>query len=118
MVRLFAALVLLALAGFAQAPERTMGAADRAQCEARGGRVERAGRAQFEMCVIAFADAGRRCASGSQCAGDCRFERSSSLARRLAVGTRVAGQCQADSNPFGCNAHVEGGRLQGTRCVD
>jgi putative hemolysin len=86
-----------------------------AACLERGGRMQPLGRMQTMQCVVAYADAGRRCTDSDQCAGQCRI---TNEAARAAAGARVVGQCQADSNPFGCYTTVEDGRAQATICVD
>ena len=45
-----------------------------ADCAARGGTMQAVGRAQTMQCVVRYADAGKRCTTGSDCAGDCRVE--------------------------------------------
>jgi putative hemolysin len=86
-----------------------------AECLARGGRMQPIGRMQSMQCVIAYADAGRRCTDSDQCAGQCRV---ADVTTRPAPGASAVGQCQADSNPSGCYTTVENGRAQATICVD
>ncbi len=82
-------------------------------CGARGGRMERVGRAQTLQCVIPFADAGRACRSGSECqAGNC-------IGPVDAAGqSNVTGQCQASNMAFGCYTRVNNGRAEAAICVD
>jgi hypothetical protein len=87
---------------------------DVASCTARGGELRRVGRMQTEQCIVKYADAGKQCASGSDCAGDCRLEGNSGVA----PGVPVTGQCQADSDRFGCHTRVEDGKAGATLCVD
>lgn len=85
-----------------------------AACMARGGTMQRVGRAQSLQCVVAYADAGKRCTDGDQCQGDCRVEDTP----WPAAGAQAAGVCQADSRPFGCYAKIESGRAEAALCVD
>jgi len=83
-------------------------------CAAKGGTMQPVGRAQTMQCVIAYADAGKRCTTGSDCLGDCRVED----APFPADGSAAVGRCQADSQPFGCYARVENGRTTSAICID
>ncbi|KHL26072.1 hypothetical protein PK98_05940 [Croceibacterium mercuriale] len=93
-------------------PNSTMAVSAAAACRAGGGLVQRRGRMQAELCVQPFADAGKTCTDGDQCAGDCITEAAQQ------GGTQVSGQCQADDRPFGCFAKVEDGRATGGICID
>ncbi|MDP3802577.1 hypothetical protein [Brevundimonas sp.] len=86
-----------------------------ADCLARGGRMQPVGRMQTMQCVAPYADAGKRCTDGDQCAGECRV---ADVTRRPAAGAAAVGQCQADNNSFGCFTRVEDGRAEATLCVD
>lgn len=88
--------------------------ADAASCHAAGGLMKPVGRSQTLQCVVSYADAGKSCTSGSQCAGDCRAEPGT----ETAPGQPVAGYCQATSDRFGCSTKVEDGRVQSTICID
>jgi len=92
-------------------PNSAMATDAAAQCRAGGGSVERRGRLQAELCVQPFADAGKTCTDGDQCAGDC-------VTKTVEDGAQAAGQCQADDRPFGCFAKVEDGRATGGICID
>ena len=85
-----------------------------AECAARGGTMRAVGRAQTMQCVVSYADAGKRCTTGSDCQGDCRVE-STPFPE---AGANAVGQCQADSRPFGCHAKVENGKATPAICVD
>lgn len=85
-----------------------------AECTARGGRMIPQGRMQTVRCVVSYADAGKRCTTGSDCLGDCRAEPTD----RPVEGAAVVGQCQANSGRFGCYTTVEGGKAKATICVD
>lgn len=88
--------------------------AEATACAARGGELRRVGRMQSEQCILIYADAGKRCTDGDQCAGDCRVEGNTGLA----AGAATAGVCQADSDRFGCHTTVENGKAENTLCVD
>ena len=90
-----------------------MGEAERAQCLAAGGTVERRGRLQSELCVTPFADAGKVCTDGSQCGGDCIVE-----GRATPSSGTVQGICQRDDRLFGCYSRVENGAITTGLCVD
>lgn len=85
-----------------------------AECAARGGELKPVGRMQSIQCVITYADAGKRCTDGDQCAGDCRLED----APFPEAGTAAVGQCAATSDRFGCHATVEDGKATPALCID
>ncbi len=86
-----------------------------ADCARRGGTLQAVGRMQTMQCVVRYADAGKRCTDGDQCAGDCRVSDSKA---QLREGDAAVGQCQATSNGFGCFTQVEDGKAEPTLCVD
>jgi hypothetical protein len=68
-------------------------------------------------CVQAYANAGRQCADGSECAsGACIAERDGDW--KPAVSAPAVGICQRTTAQFGCFARVEDGKLQAPICVD
>ena len=67
------------------------GSEDAAACARAGGKMLPQGRMQSVRCVITYADAGRRCTDGDDCAGDCRVE---DVASPPAAGAPAVGQCQ------------------------
>ena len=91
------------------------GSEDAAACARAGGKMLPQGRMQSVRCVISYADAGRRCTDGDDCAGDCRV---GDVANPPAAGAPAVGQCQASSSRFGCYTTVEGGKAEATLCVD
>ena len=99
----------------AAAVPSVVGGEDAAACAARGGKMLPQGRMQTVRCVITYADAGRRCTDGDDCAGDCRID---DAAGTPAAGTNAVGQCQVNSSRFGCYTTVEGGKAEATICVD
>lgn len=89
--------------------------ADSAQsdCTARGGSMQRVGRAQMLQCVVPYADGGQVCRSGSECdSGTCQG------AVDAAGRSNVTGQCQASNMAFGCYSRVNNGRAEAAICVD
>ena len=133
MHRFMSALVLTVLAGCTNpqtppaddpAPEtfteitfsgKTATPEERAQCETVGGEVRPAGKAQFDMCVQAYPDAGKICSDASDCLGRCVLDNADAT---LARGTAITGVCEADNIRFGCTPLVNGGLFEGTLCVD
>ena len=103
------------LAEAAPVVQSVAGTDDTAACAARGGKMLPQGRMQSLRCVITYADAGRRCTDGDDCAGDCRV---GDVANAPTAGTNVVGQCQVSSSRFGCYTTVEGGKAEATICVD
>ena len=115
---LIAALALMASACSpmsAQAPDgATTSQSAEAACAARNGTLQRVGRLQSVQCVIAYADAGKRCTDGDQCGGDCLLPEGASVA----AGAAAAGVCAPTSNRFGCATRVEDGKADATLCID
>ena len=103
------------LAEVTPAVQSVAGTEDSAACARAGGKMLPQGRMQSVRCVITYADAGRRCTDGDDCAGDCRVE---DVADAPAAGANAVGQCQASSSRFGCYTTVEGGKAEATICVD
>jgi len=93
-------------------PGETINSADRATCEAAGGKVTQAGLIGWEHCAIPYPDADKVCSDSSECTGKCRY----SLPPQ-GQGL-VTGKCQADSLPFGCFAEVKNGKATPILCVD
>ena len=99
----------------AQSQVSAAGTTDAALCATQGGKMLPQGRMQTVRCVITYADAGRRCTTGSDCAGDCRIEQAANAPH---AGAAAVGQCQRDSSRFGCYTTVENGKAEATLCVD
>jgi len=99
----------------AQSLASAAGTTDAALCARAGGKMLPQGRMQTERCVITYADAGRRCTTGSDCQGDCRVEE---VAGTPQAGAAAIGTCQRTSSRFGCYTTVENGRAEATICVD
>lgn len=82
-------------------------------CRAAGGTLQPLGRLQRLQCVIPYADAGRSCGNKSDCSGQCL------ATGEVAAGAMATGTCQRDvSQNFGCRQRIDGGKAQGTICVD
>jgi hypothetical protein len=96
-----------------QSIARQMSAADRSACTSSGGRVERRGRLQAELCIRPFADAGKQCTDSAQCDGKCIGTSDQST-----TAAPVSGTCQADDRLFGCYSEVLGGKAVNAICVD
>lgn len=96
------------------APDLPGQSVEASSCAARGGQIKRVGRMQSEQCVIKYADAGKVCTSGEQCAGDCRIEATPFPSE----GQTAQGRCQAESQNFGCHASVENGKATAAICID
>ena len=115
---LIAALALMASACSPMAEQApaagTPGQSAEAACAAQNGTLQRVGRMQSVQCVIAYADAGKRCTDGDQCGGDCLLAEGASVA----PGATAAGQCAPTSNRFGCATRVESGKADATLCID
>lgn len=89
--------------------------AERAACQAVGGTISKAGRAQFDFCAQNYTDAKHACTDGSQCFGDCLMATSADHAK---PGDRVAGYCAETNQRFGCKPLVTDGKYEGTLCID
>jgi len=76
-------------------------------------RMAAGGKAGVAENLLCYADAGKACSGGADCAGDCLAPRDRK-SRTLQVGAKVTGQCQATSSQFGCRATVEDGRIATT----
>lgn len=85
-------------------------------CQEQGGHIKRVGRAQFQKCIIAYADAGKVCQDKSDCQGKCVLQ-PNSLQGDYAQDGHVYGVCSADNNPFGCYVTINNGKPRGI-CVD
>ena len=103
------------LAEVTPAVQSVAGTEDAAACARAGGKMLPQGRMQSVRCVISYADAGRRCTDGDDCAGDCRID---DVADTPTAGANAAGKCQVNSSRFGCYTTVEGGKAEATICVD
>lgn len=90
----------------------------RAQCTARGGQVATAGLSGDDMCSEPLRDAGRSCRGSGDCIGFCELDASGLNGKRPEVGSSAPGRCQRMNYQYGCRETVEGGRFQGTLCID
>lgn len=90
-------------------------ATERADCEAVGGTIMRHGRLGAEHCVQPYPDAGEACSDASECLGRCLLEEEIS---NPVPGTASPGVCQENTNDFGCRTLINGGKIEGTICID
>ena len=88
---------------------------DQASCVAKGGEWRPVCRMQQPACVIKFADAGKACTDGDECAGDCIAKSNAGFA---AEGKAVAGFCAVNDDPCGCKQTVESGKATAAICID
>jgi hypothetical protein len=66
-------------------------------------------------CVVRYADAGKTCRDSKECQGaQCRF----AGAKMPPDGAPATGKCVAISDPCGCFALVEDGKVSAALCVD
>jgi hypothetical protein len=86
---------------------------DDQSCQAKGGTLRRICLMGTMSCVLKYADGGKSCTGKAQCLGQCRFE-----GAPPPPAASVVGVCQRTTDPCGCFAIVEGGRVQGMLCVD
>lgn len=88
---------------------------DVAACEAQGGEVRPAGLLGAERCIRPYSDAGRSCADSSECEGRCL---ATDWTGDETTDNASRGVCEADDNPFGCFAEINGGIVGLAICVD
>lgn len=87
-------------------------------CQEQGGHIKRVGRAQFQKCIIAYADAGKACQDKTDCQGKCILPKADDSRTDIHANNQVFGVCSADNNPFGCYVAVENGKIGRGLCVD
>lgn len=88
-------------------------ATERANCEAAGGSVQRAGLLGAYHCVQEYPDAGKACRDSSECVGQCRADSHNDVGNQ-----NVIGACQKVDVPFGCFGIVDNGAVGAMLCVD
>lgn len=98
--------------GEAVTPVQSPHTLNAAQCQSAGGTMRPVCMMGAVQCVIQYADAGRTCRDGDDCQGACRAQ-----SMEPSPGP-VTGRCQATSDPCGCFANVENGRIDAALCVD
>ena len=84
--------------------------AERAACDAAGGRIQPGGLLGNDICVQRYPDAGQPCADRRDCLGRCL--------NVAGPDEPPVGQCQATDNPFGCFSEIYAGGQTGGICVD
>ncbi len=84
-----------------------------ALCRANGGEIRPVCMRGNDFCVVQFADGGKSCTDGSQCASGRCFGDMQAEFGRDAVGT-----CAANNDPCGCFQLIEDGKATPGLCVD
>lgn len=82
--------------------------ADRATCEANGGKIERVCGDGYLACVAPYPDGGKPCADSSECFGTCSVPASQSV---FPPG-KNKGTCQRSTVPCDCYRKVIHGEVQ------
>ena len=85
-------------------------------CEAVGGSVRQAGRLGAEHCIQQLPDAGKVCSDQSDCLGRCVL--TDPDAHKMKADTPMQGVCEASDDIFGCTTLINGGKVEGTLCID
>ena len=70
---------------------------------------------QQPACVLTFADAGKPCTDGDDCAGDCMAKTDAGFAQ---TGAATPGLCAVNDDPCGCKQTVEDGKATAAICID
>ena len=96
-------------------PGGAMSQVEQIECNRKGGRVERRGRAGMQMCVMPYLDGGKLCTDSSQCEARCIVEGNPEPG---SATEDVVGICQRDDRLFGCFGEVKDGRIAQAMCVD
>lgn len=90
--------------------------AERAKCDAVGGKVMRTGMAGWEHCIQDMADAGETCSDSSECTSKCLIPPQES--REYSPGEAATGVCAQTDTIFGCVTFVTDGKAEHTLCID
>ena len=96
-------------------PGGEMSQVEQIECNRKGGRVERRGRAGMQMCVMPYLDGGKLCTDSSQCEARCIVEGNPEPG---SADEDVVGICQRDDRLFGCFGEVTDGRITQAMCID
>ena len=113
-------LMMMPVLGCVQGPSvrhKPITAAERADCSAKGGRIEGVGMFGTPACVIPYADAGKVCSNDSDCLGECLYDLDGANPVPK-VGDPLEGTCEATNNTFGCFTEVDDGKAKTAVCVD
>ena len=89
--------------------------AEEAACTEKGGEWRPVCRMQQPACVAKFADGGKECSDGDDCAGQCLAR---SEAGFVQEGKAVTGFCAVNDDPCGCKQTVENGMASAAICID
>jgi hypothetical protein len=88
---------------------------DEQSCKAAGATWRRVCLMGNWTCVVSYADAGKTCRDGDECQGkQCRHNGKPVED----PNQEVTGKCVATSDPCGCFALVEDGKVEAALCVD
>jgi len=86
------------------------------ECRASGGAWEKFGvRAHLcgiYSCAPKTADGGKPCENRNDCEYLCV------TTKAAAMGSAITGECASVRSAFGCNRHVDGGKVVGYVCMD
>ena len=83
------------------------------ECRKSGGNLGRGGMMPDLICYHNYSDAGKVCDDKSDCLGRCISDNNS-----LPPNSNATGTCQPTEPFFGCFTEINGGKTQGTLCVD
>jgi hypothetical protein len=86
------------------------------ECVDHGG-IERRGIAGLRVCVIPYADAGKKCRDSAECAGRCLVVLGRG-SEEPTPGGEVSGECEPDDQTLGCFLEITGGIAGQAICVD
>jgi hypothetical protein len=111
-------LPILGCAGDISMANKSVSAAERADCAAKGGEVKRVGMSGAPACVIPYADAGKVCSRNSDCLGACLVVLGGDDQPVPKAGEPMAGTCEATNSTFGCFTEIEEGKATASVCVD
>lgn len=120
MIRMAFALIALMVAAPGLPQQRdSLSEAEKAVCTAKGGMVDRVGKAQTEVCHERTTDAGKTCTTLNQCQSYmCEVDVRTLSDDQYRGKAPVVGKCTGWTHGvFGCHDIVMDGRYRG-RCVD
>lgn len=94
---------------YLDSPKPQLGdAANKEECDVKGGVWQKWGLGGFEYCQIPASDAGESCMDGNECEyGKCISQKG-----------EIPGSCVTYKNTFGCMSFLENGKLGPTLCID
>jgi len=84
-------------------------------CAAKGGSWRRICLRGDWSCVMTYKDAGKTCTDGDQCESkQCRFVGD----KVPKPGMEAKGACWRNTDPCGCHALIEDGKVESMICID